>query len=77
MIPSGDILFPMGISMIIVKNPNALGPWEMERQVNAKPYSGPYVWMLKHVKKMSNTAFCSLDGSSLKTHLQSLPTEIS
>lgn len=30
------LLFPVGISMTIVKNPKALGLWEVERQVNGK-----------------------------------------
>ena len=30
------LLFPMSIGMTIVKNPNALGTWEMKRQVIGK-----------------------------------------
>lgn len=30
------LFFPMSIGMTIVKNPNALGTWEMKRQVIGK-----------------------------------------
>lgn len=75
---SGDVLFPMGISMIIVNNPNALGPWEMERQVNGKALFWSICVDVEACEENVQSSFL-LPGwiQPEDSHLQRLPTEIS